>query len=249
MKLRIDELASRAGTTSRNVRAYQARGLLPAPNLEGRTGYYGREHLQRLELIGELQDRGFSLEAIRQTLDIWARGGDLGDLLGFQHLLSSPLDVEEPAIYTLAELTERFPQLEGRPDLLERGLELGLMEVDEQGDLRATSPMLIEAGAELNRLGIDLEVIYSLVAALSDDAQGIARRIIGLVSDELLRPMIEGREGAPDSHELVSALHRLKPIATEVIRPFLAQALTAEIDRTVRAHGELLDPGGDAETT
>lgn len=248
MKLRIDELANRAGTTSRNVRAYQARGLLPAPELEGRTGYYDHEHLKRLELIGELQERGFSLEAIRQTLDIWARGGDLGDLLGFQHLLTAPLSDEEPATYTMAELTERFPQLEGRRDLLERGLELGLMEVDEHGDLRAPSPMLIEAGAELSRLGIDLEVIYALVAALRDDADAVAQRIIGLVSDELLRPVLERREGAPDSAELVGALHRLRPIATEVIRPFLAQALSAQIDRTVREHGALLDPTGDAET-
>ena len=28
MRLRIDELAARTGTTSRNIRAYQARGLL-----------------------------------------------------------------------------------------------------------------------------------------------------------------------------------------------------------------------------
>lgn len=248
MKLRIDELATRAGTTSRNVRAYQARGLLPAPELEGRTGYYGEEHLQRLKLIGELQERGFSLEAIRQTLDIWARGGDLGDLLGFQHLLSAPLSVEEPAVYSMDELTERFPQLRDRPDLLERGMTLGLTEVDEHGDLRAPSPMLIEAGAELARLGIDLEVIFELVAALSDHASSVAKRIISMLSEQLLQPLMEGREGAPSSHDLVAALHRLKPIATEVVRPFLAQALHAEINRTVREHASLLDPGDDVAT-
>ena len=248
MKLRIDELATEAGTTSRNVRAYQARGLLPAPELEGRTGYYGEEHLQRLKLIDELQTRGFSLEAIRQTLDIWAHGGDLGDLLGFQHLLSAPLSVEEPAIYTMSEFVERFPQLTDRPDLLERALELGLTEVDENGDLRAPSPMLIEAGAELSRLGIDLEVIYGLVEALRDHAASVAERILGMLSEQLLRPLMEGRDGAPSSHDLVASLHRLKPIATEVVRPFLAAALHTEIDRTVRAHASLLDPGGDAAT-
>lgn len=248
MKLRIDELASHAGTTSRNVRAYQARGLLPAPDLEGRTGYYGEQHLHRLQLIGELQERGFSLEAIRQTLDIWSRGGDLGDLLGFHHLLSAPLSDEEPAVFTFAELVERFPQLDGRRDLLERGLELGLIEIDEHGDLRAPSPMLIEAGAELARLGIDLEVIYELVAALRADASDIARRFLELVSEQLLRPVIEDRENALPPEQLVAALQRLRPIATEVIRPFLAQALTTEIDRTVREHGELLDEAGGAAT-
>ena len=46
----VDELAARAQMTVRNVRAYAGRGLIDAPRLEGRTGYYNREHLQRLQL-------------------------------------------------------------------------------------------------------------------------------------------------------------------------------------------------------
>ncbi|MEX0835355.1 MAG: MerR family transcriptional regulator, partial [Nitriliruptor sp.] len=160
MRLRIDELATAAGTTSRNVRAYQQRGLLPAPELEGRTGFYGEEHLHRLRLIDELQQRGFSLEAIRQTLDIWSTGGDLGELLGFQHLLSAPLTDEQPVTFTVAELTTRFPAIEHRPELMGRALELGLVEVDDRGDLVAPSPMIIEAGTELVRLGVSMEVVF-----------------------------------------------------------------------------------------
>src|SRR5438309_572599 len=37
---RIDELAREAGTTVRNVRAYQDRGLLPPPRRSGRVGLY-----------------------------------------------------------------------------------------------------------------------------------------------------------------------------------------------------------------
>ncbi len=60
--------------------------------------------------------------------------------------------------------------------------------------------------------------------------------------------MIEGREDAIGTSELVSSLQRLRPIAIEVVRPFLAQALAAEIDRTVRAQADLLDPDGGAAT-
>jgi DNA-binding transcriptional MerR regulator len=246
MKRRIDELATEAGTTSRNIRAYQARGLLPAPELVGRTGYYDDGHLHRLRLIDELQERGFSLEAIRQTLDIWSTGGDLGDLLGFQHLLTAPLSDEEPVTFSLDQLRERFPEVADDPALMERALELGLIEVDEQGDLRAPSPMIMEAGTELQRLGISADVILDLVAAIREDVDDIARRFLELVSEHLVAPMLEGREGAVTSSELVGSLQRLRPIAIEVVRPFLAQALAAEIDRTVRAHGDLLDPDGDA---
>lgn len=48
MRMRIDELAAKTGLTSRNIRAYREKGLLPAPELEGRTGFYTEQHLQRL---------------------------------------------------------------------------------------------------------------------------------------------------------------------------------------------------------
>jgi hypothetical protein len=52
-ELTIDELAQRTGMTVRNVRAHQSRGLLPPPEVRGRTGFYGPEHVSRLELIRE----------------------------------------------------------------------------------------------------------------------------------------------------------------------------------------------------
>ena len=38
MDMTIDELARRAGTTTRNVRSYQTRGILPPPRMVGRVG-------------------------------------------------------------------------------------------------------------------------------------------------------------------------------------------------------------------
>ena len=80
--LTIDELAGAAATTSRNVRAYQARGLLAPPRLVGRTGRYGDEHLARLRVIGRLRRRGWSLAAIADAVRAADRGAELSDLLG-----------------------------------------------------------------------------------------------------------------------------------------------------------------------
>ena len=43
---RIDELAQQAGTTVRNVRAYQERGLLSPPRRQGRAGLFDDGHLR-----------------------------------------------------------------------------------------------------------------------------------------------------------------------------------------------------------
>src|SRR5579885_2120055 len=57
----VDELAHIAGTTVRNVRTYQDRGVLPPPEKRGRKGFYNDTHLARLRLIGQLLQRGYTL--------------------------------------------------------------------------------------------------------------------------------------------------------------------------------------------
>ena len=68
-KLTIDELARATGMTVRNIRAHQSRGLLPAPEVKARTGYYGPEHAARIRLIQEMQSAGFNLRAIERLID------------------------------------------------------------------------------------------------------------------------------------------------------------------------------------
>ena len=80
----IDELARRAGLTTRNVRAYQTAGLLPRPRLAGRVGRYDDEHLRRLRTVTRLQARGFSLAAVAELMRAWDDGRTLGQVLGLE---------------------------------------------------------------------------------------------------------------------------------------------------------------------
>ena len=85
----IDEFASAAGVSVRNVRAYLERGLLPAPRMVGRTGFYGPAHLQRVTVIQQLQREGFSLAGIGKLLVAWESGGSLANLVGGERALAS----------------------------------------------------------------------------------------------------------------------------------------------------------------
>jgi DNA-binding transcriptional MerR regulator len=71
----IEELASAAGMTPRNVRAYRTKGLLAPPTRVGRTSRYQEGHLRRLRDIRQLRDAGLPLKMI---IDAAARGEDLG---------------------------------------------------------------------------------------------------------------------------------------------------------------------------
>jgi DNA-binding transcriptional MerR regulator len=239
---RIDELARQAGTTTRNIRAYQQRGLLHPPELRGRTGYYGDDHLRRLELIGELQGRGFSLEAIRQTIDAWSRGGDLGHLIGFHRLATEPFMEEVPVELSLADLLERFPETAERPELVDAAVEQGLIQTDGDDGYVAPSPTLIDAGTELVRAGIPLAEILDLVKALRGDVATIAERFVDLIARHLVDPIATGSATQADLDEVGENLQRLRPLALEVIRPFLAQELGRAVEASLTRLGALEDP-------
>jgi DNA-binding transcriptional MerR regulator len=63
------ELAEQAGIPARTVRFYIARGLLPGPAGGGRGALYGAGHLERLQRIRRLQEKGQSLAEIALALD------------------------------------------------------------------------------------------------------------------------------------------------------------------------------------
>ncbi len=78
----IDELAASTGTTTRRIRSFQTLGLLPHPELRGRTGLYGPDHRARVAAILRLQDRGFSLESLGELFRALTEGRSLADVLG-----------------------------------------------------------------------------------------------------------------------------------------------------------------------
>ncbi|MGW6688459.1 MerR family transcriptional regulator [Streptomyces sp. NPDC054961] len=77
--MRIGELAERAGTSTRTLRYYEARGLLPARRDGNGYRTYGEEDLRLLHEIRTLQDFGFDLEETRPFVECLRAGHPAGD--------------------------------------------------------------------------------------------------------------------------------------------------------------------------
>src|SRR5881397_3198880 len=101
--LTIEQLAARSGMTVRNIRSHRARGLLPAPEVRDRVGYYGPEHLDRLRMIQELQTDGFNLKGIERLLS--QNLGPAEQFLSFKRALAE-FDGEQPETFTRKELAD-----------------------------------------------------------------------------------------------------------------------------------------------
>ncbi|MFC8621885.1 MerR family transcriptional regulator [Streptomyces anulatus] len=77
--MRIGELAEQAGTTTRTLRYYESRGLLPARRAENGYRSYDEGDLRLLRQIRTLQDFGFDLEETRPFVDCLRAGHPAGD--------------------------------------------------------------------------------------------------------------------------------------------------------------------------
>ena len=99
--LTIDQLAAATGTTARRLRSLQTLGLLPHPELRGRTGLYGPTHRARLESVLRLQQQGFSLESLRVLFDALDQGRSLAAVLGVDR---PPRPAEDAGLYGFPEL-------------------------------------------------------------------------------------------------------------------------------------------------
>jgi DNA-binding transcriptional MerR regulator len=223
---RIDDLARAAGTTVRNVRVYQDRGLLPPPRREGRTGVYSDAHLARLRLIASLLDKGYTFAHIGEFLQAWQRGRNLTDLLGLEEVLTTPWSDEVDDYVTLEQLQDLFGD-----ELTDANIATSLAQelVIPDGDrFRVPSPRLLHAGAELVKAGIPLQVVLGLSAQLAEDMDRSAKRLVGAVADHAVLPLTESYETS--LAEVSELINRLKPLAQLAVDAHLAFAM----ERTIR---------------
>jgi DNA-binding transcriptional MerR regulator len=233
----IEQLAMRTGQSVRNVRAHQSRGLLPAPEVRGRTGYYGAEHAERLRLIRELQAEGFNLTAISRLLENERFGEEAVNL---RQLLLAGFETEKTEILDATELAERFG---GSAARLDRAVEVGLLQPVGDGRYEVTSPRLLQFGATLLEFGIPLELAFDALERLQKHAEASARAFITLFLEGVWKPFETA--GMPDDRwaEVRAALERLRPLAADaylaVFEPIMSQAAEdafgRELDRLRRS--------------
>ncbi len=226
-ELTIDALAQRTGMTVRNIRAYQSRGLLPPPDVRGRTGFYGEEHRARIELIRELQAEGFNLEAIKRLLET---GGPSTDVLRFTRAVHEPFEDEEPHIVTGADLAGAVG-IEENPELLGRALKLGLVTEVGEDRYELRSPRLVAAGAELAELGVPPEAAIEVMSKLRRHADGVARTFVDLFIEQVWKPFDAAGRPAERWPEVVEAIERLRPLAGEALLAVFKLAMTEAVDK------------------
>jgi DNA-binding transcriptional MerR regulator len=171
----VDELAARVGVPVRTIREYQTMGLVPAPRRQGRVGLYGESHLRRLELIGRLQARGYSLAGIGDLVGSWSAGADLGEVLGLEP--DQLVHVDEPGAPASPEqLAQLLPTL--IPSHLAALEETGVIERCGPDRFCIPSPSLLQLVVDAQAAGVEPGDVLELLGALRRAADTVAVAVL-----------------------------------------------------------------------
>ncbi len=226
--LTIDELARRTGMTVRNIRAHQSRGLLPPPQVRGRTGFYGPEHESRIQLIRELQTDGYKLEAIKRLVE--SAGGSSEEVLRFTRAVKAPFEDEQPQIVTAEELAERWQAGDEAPSLLRRAEKLGILRPLGDGNFEELSPTLARASAELASLGIPAKAAIDVAAALRKNSDSVAKTFVELFIRQVWKPFEDQGRPEQDLPAVRDAIERLRPLASDSLLAMFQLAMTEAVE-------------------
>jgi DNA-binding transcriptional MerR regulator len=237
-KMTIGELARRTGMTVRNIRAHQTRGLLPPPEVHGRTGYYNDDHVARIELTREMQAEGLNLEAIRRVLE---STGSSHEIVDFARAVRAPFEDEAPEILELSELAESWQVEEVDPKLIRRGEKLGILRELPEGRVEVISPRLQKAGSEMIELGVSPEAGLALAAKLHEASEVAARAYVDLFTKEIWDPFDRAGRPEEDWPKVREALERLRPLASDALLAMfqltMDEATEKAAERTLRLEG------------
>lgn len=214
-KLTIGELARRTGMTVRNIRAHQTRGLLPPPEVHGRTGYYNEEHVARIELTREMQAEGLNLEAIRRVLE--STEGSSAEIVDFARAVRAPFEDETPEIFAAAELAEIWGAKELDPKLVRLGEKLGILRKLPDDKIEAISPRLQRAGGALVELGVSPRATLDVADKLRRQADAAARTFVDLFVKEIWEPFEQAGRPEQDWPKVREALDRMLPLASDAV--------------------------------
>lgn len=231
--LSVDEVAARTGVTVRTIRYYQSEGLLPTPARHGREVRYGAEHVERLELITRLQERGLRLNAIA---DLVRQGESAADWLGLTESLTEPWTEDRPLLLAEPELADRVAGVAAVTvdDLVRTGV------VERRADTTPVtylvpSPGMLDIALQLAALGLDLGIAAGLRQLIQDRLRGLATELVGRFTEDVSLGLLADAGPA----DLTRTLEQLRPLARRSVDLLFA----AEMERAQR---ELLDPESDS---
>jgi DNA-binding transcriptional MerR regulator len=219
----VEQLSRKVGMSPRNIRAHQARKLLPPPVRRGRVAYYDESHVRRLETIKGLQRQGFNLVSIEAMLGTHRVERSGGTTL---EMLIGRVETDHPAL--LYALTRH-----------------GVIGRTDDGVVRVVRPRALLSALDLYRIGLPPIAALRLLSELLDTTQFATQHLVDAAGTRLLALRPGPGDGARRSGETLDAD---QAALTQGLVSVLAEVLRIAVENRARtAMPQLMSDGAAAD--
>ena len=240
MHFKVEDLAAASGVKIDTIRFYQGKGLIPAPERQGRNAIYGPAHLARLQQIRSLMGQGFSLAQIQRVPapDETSADGAEG------RAKAAP---GEALLHALAEerggeskfLRSELAARAGVPeDLIAAAQAAGVLEPTRQDDgqelFSSADLEMLESGLAVLAAGLPLGEFLSLAAQHDRNIREVSERGIDLFDDHVRKVAPNGE----DPEVVAQAFRDLLPRLTRLVALHFQRTLVNRAMERLRAKGE-----------
>lgn len=227
--LSVEQLATRVGMSVRTVRFYAGRGLIPPPRREGRNGYYGPDHLARLELVRELQAHGFTLSAIEGYLENIPESAS-PERVALHRTLLAPWTTDLPETVKRSELETRAGRSLSDDDL-ELLIAVGVVEPTPDDDVFQVAPAHLAVGAQFLETEMPLDVALAARKIFDEAGKKVAHDVTE-VFRTLWWPALQ--ESGRSAEDITALVERFKPLTIQALVTAYETAVDEAKRETVR---------------
>lgn len=242
-EMTVEDLAAQTGVSVRNIRAYQTAGLIPPPRLQGRLGLYDQAHLGKLELVRDLRQQGFRLDAIKGMLahtpdGAWPEYSLISELFS-----TTFFTAEAPKRKALSEMAAHW-QTPATPAQKERLRTNGLYRPVGEDEVEMLSPALERIGIQLAELNVPLDTVLNLQDVLIEHTRAIAKAYVEQLFLALASNIAQkSASQAPAARKpidpnvvgpLKDLFEKLRPLAVGSISAAFPVLLQQEFDRSAQ---------------
>lgn len=217
----IEELARRTQMTVRALRSWNSKGLLPAPEIRGRTGYYTRQHVRRVERVRALVSEGYNLGVIARML---ASADDEEAVVEFARaVVSSHGDSDQDVIVERADLVAPWDDVPA--SFVDDLVALRLVEPAGDGRFRVASPRLMRITERLAAEGIPATAVLEVTRVLSEQTDAIAAAYLELFVAHVWGGWDSGLDAERDWTALRERMLRLRELSGDATAAMVALKL------------------------
>jgi DNA-binding transcriptional MerR regulator len=228
VRYRVEQLAAACDVSVDTIRYYQARGLIPSPEREGRVAWYEDRHAERIREVRALRGKGLTLAAIARLLDDGLERPDV-DLAAA--VAAAQGDPRPGELLPLDEFASRSGVPASLIQAVEReGIKLGRTVGGEERYTAADIDM-VRGALRLLQHGLPLGELLSLARETNAAMVRVAERAVELFDEHVRRPIID-TAGSPQAaaSELVDAFDALLPTVTNLVANHFRRVLLAEAE-------------------